>query len=242
MARRLAGRYGYSEAPNHFDVTLRPDRLDQPLKWKKPKRIFTVSMGDLFHPLVPVEFIDEVFATITRCPQHIFLLLTKRPQQMMDYVLNAEYQVWCRAYDADCMIAWSDFEWPLPNVWLGVTAENQEQADKRIPLLLQVPAAVRFVSVEPMLSAVDLSQWLEVDYHALFAEAEYEPISRNDPRYEELSWCIVGAETGPGARPMKLEWARDLRDQCKQAGVPFFFKKATGGGVPDDLMIREFPE
>lgn len=218
MARRLAGRYGYPEAPNHFDVTLRADRLDQPLKWKKPRRIFVCSMSDFFHTLVPLWFQAAILARIKRCPQHTFMILTKRPGQavLFHYACG----------------------WDYPNIWLGVTAENQEQADKRIPLLLQVPAAVRFVSVEPMLGPVDLWRYHHYDPN----DMRVCPRPRNIPtRYKRLRWVICGAETGPGARPMKPEWARDLRDQCKAAGVPFFMKAVSGGAIPDDLMIREFP-
>ncbi len=223
MARRLAGRYGYPEAPNHFDVTLHPDRLGQPFDWKKGRRVFVCSMSDLFHPLIPDEFILHVFDVMTNdwtC-HHTFLVLTKRPQRMLDWITQ----------NRECLFL------PLLNVWLGVTAENQEQADKRIPILLQVPAAVRFVSVEPMLSHVDLTECCRLA-PPLWDAKRY---LTKDAFNLGLGWVIAGCETGPGARPMELEWARDLRDQCREAGTPYFFKKATGGGVPDDLMIREFP-
>lgn len=201
MANRLRGRYGYP-ADDPFRVTFHPDKLGQPLKWKKPKRIFVCSMGDLF-----AAHFDTIRKVLTqpKTPsgkKHTYMILTKRPLRMLEF--------------------YSTYPWYTEdnqNIWLGVTAENQAMADERIPVLLQIPAAVRFVSVEPMLEPVDIRPWIYA-----------------------LDWVICGAETGPGARPMKLEWARDLRDQCKAAGVPFFFKKATGKLIPDDLMIREFPK
>lgn len=196
MARRLAGRYGYPEAPNHFDVTCHPDRLDQPLQWKRPKRIFVNSMSDFFHPAIPIEFQSKMFSIMRRCPQHTFMILTKRVDQL-------------GLFNHVC--GWPD----LSNVWLGVTAENQQAADERIPLLLKIPAAARFVSVEPMLSRVNLGlagtcpkSW----------GVGYRPIS------DLLTWVICGGESGPGARPMHPEWPRDLRNQCVAAGIPYFFK------------------
>lgn len=236
MARRLAGRHGYPEAPNHFDVTLHPDTLEQPLKWKKPRRVFVCSMSDLFHPGVDHDFRLRIFETIAATPQHTYMILTKRPESCK-WGLPRLFYLWK----------------PLSNVWLGVTAENQEQADKRIPLLLQTPAAVRFVSVEPCLSAVDIRAYLWAVGASTVGPWRF-PSGRvvhtggmggqtvSSSPANELHWCICGAETGPGARPMELVWARDLRDQCKAAGVPFFMKAVTGGMIPDDLMIREFPE
>jgi len=200
MAKRLAGRYGYPQ-DDPFRVTVHEDRFEEPWAWKKPRFCFVCSMGDLFHADVCDTAIEIILRRIAESPQHIFCLLTKRPGWM------------CRLLRHD--------EPPLPNLWLGVTAENQRTADERIPLLLDTPAAVRFVSVEPMLGAVDLSAHLS-----------------------GLSWCICGAETGPGARRMNLDWARSLRDQCRDASVPFFFKQAgpKGTPIPDDLMVREWPK
>jgi len=210
MSKRLAGRFGYSE-DEPFRVTLHPDRLDEPLHWKKPRTVFVCSMGDLFHEAIPLDYVADVFDRMARCPVHTFILLTKRPEQM-----NAKLQ---QLLDW----SWSDVTWtgrtpefarspyPLPNLWLGVTAENQRRADERIPLLLQCPAAVRFVSIEPMLGPVDLSYWQ--DYDVSIGERP------------ALDWIIVGGETGPGARPMRPWWVQSVRDQCVSAGVPFFFKK-----------------
>jgi len=179
------------------------ENLDLPLRVKKPT-VWAV-WNDLFHESVPDDFICDVFARVSFAKQHTFLILTKRPKSMLSFFNTYE-----------------SVNWPLPNVFLGVTAENQEQADKRIPVLLQIPAAVRFVSVEPMLGTVDITR------------AMYGP----DPEgmnwfgftdgigYEAgIQWVICGGESGPGARPMHPDWARSLRDQCQDAFVPFFFKQ-----------------
>lgn len=215
MAKRLAGRYGYPK-DNPFSVTLHPDRLEEPLHWKKPAAIFVCSMGDLFHDDVPSEYIAQVWDTMFDAPQHAFMVLTKRPERLLEFAgwMNSH----ARRIDYD-------------NVWLGVTAENQETADTRIPILLQIPAAKRFVSCEPLLGSIDLT----AGYGAF-------RIGEQGVAREGVDWVIAGGETGPGARPMDLEWARSLRDQCAATDVPFFFKKAgQGKETPPDLMIREMP-
>ena len=199
MARRLAGRHGYPEYPHHFDVTLRPDRLDEPLRRKKPTTYFVCSMSDLFHPGIPPWFVCEVWQVMRECPQHLFQILTKRPKRMLRLI---------KTYIADHEFGIE----PLPNVYLGVSCENQATADERIPLLLRTPAAVRFVSVEPMLAAIDIRAYL--------------PGTEGRGEYCcGLDWVIVGGESGPGARPMHPDWARSLRDQCQEAGVPYFYKQ-----------------
>jgi protein gp37 len=185
-----------------WKVVLHPDRLEQPLKWRRPRRIFVNSLSDLFHEDVPIKFISRVWLTMQLAPQHTFQILTKRPGRMLAYMREFGH------YEGK----------PLPNVWLGVSAENQETADERIPLLLQTPAAVRFVSAEPLLGPVS------------FRWAQWEPFSRDRVTnhldgLRRLDWIIVGGESGPGARPMHPYWARSIRDQCQAAGVPFFFKQ-----------------
>jgi len=200
MAKRMAGRCGYPE-DEPFKITFHRNRLEEPLKWRKPQRVFVCSMGDLFHPDVSSILIALIFDAIKECPQHTFMVLTKRPEMVLEHMKNVML----------------DHFWGMKNLWLGVTAENQEQADKRIPVLLQIPAAVRFISVEPMLGPVDLSKWLYIpDPHS--APADLIP-SR------VLHWIICSGESGPGARPCHPDWVRSLRDQCQAAGVPFFFKQ-----------------
>lgn len=205
----------YYPAIGFENVAFHPSRLDQPLRWKKSRRIFVCSMGDLFHNDVDYKWIDAVFRTMRSCPQHTFLVLTKRPREMNLYM---------HADQAGDPIAAGG--WPLPNVWLGVTAENQEMADQRIPILLQTPAAKRFVSVEPMLSAVDLDGRSDPKRHGV-QHWDYFSMSVNRP-----DWIICGGETGPKARKCDYEWAFSVRDQCEAAGVPFFYKGiGTYGGV-----------
>ncbi len=169
--------------------------LQKPLHWKKPRMIFVCSMGDLFHESVRFSWIEKVMSVIEECPQHTFQVLTKRPHIMAEYFNGLG-----KGFELSC----------LHNLWLGVTAENQEQADIRIPILLQIPAAKRFVFVEPMLGEIKLPYYL-TDYSTGSCTL--------------LDWVICGGESGPGARPIHPDWARGLRDQCKEAGVPFMFKQ-----------------
>jgi len=219
MAQRLKGRYGYPK-DDPFRVTFHPDRLDQPLKWKKPRMVFVCSMGDLFHEIVTEWQWIEVFDVIRRCitngggSGHKFLILTKRPWTMK-LVLeklnwNGERLTFNRGTPFIHLCG--------DDVWLGVTAENQQRADERIPILLQIPAAVRFVSIEPMLGPVDLT------FINPFDDFHTDALDTPDPSYK-LHWVILGGETGPGARPMHPDWARSVQNQCQAAGVPFFFKK-----------------
>lgn len=217
-SHRLKGRFGYPE-DEPFRLTLHEDRLDQPLHWKKPRLIFVNSMSDLFHPDVPYEFIDQVFAVMTLCPQHTFQVLTKRPDIMYDYLSDPH-----KTYDIHVeMNAFVDGKppgtlLPLPNVWLGTSCENQQYADERIPWLLKTPAAIRFVSAEPLLGSIDLTPEKSPYLY-------YNAISDGSPVWRGPNWIIVGGESGPGARPMHPDWVRNIRDHCQKAGVPFFFKQ-----------------
>jgi protein gp37 len=208
MAKRLAGRYGYPD-DDPFRVTFHSNRLGQPLKWKKPRRVFVCSMGDLFHPGVSFAKHQSVFSGCYNAPQHTYLFLTKRPRV---------------AYNA--FGSWLGGHAMPRNWWVGVTAENQARADKRIPVLLEIPAAVRFVSVEPMLGPVDIKKYLDLAHADDIDGLDYD--DRFGPWRHGLNWVICGGETGPGARTMRPEWARSLRGQCQAADVPFFFKKMGG--------------
>ena len=220
MAKRFAGRYGYPK-DNPFKVTLHPDRFNQPLSWKKSKMIFVCSMGDLFHEDVPERFIGKIFGTMVEAYWHNFLVLTKRPKKMCKFLHGiCHYHKGNRSQKP--IIGLPD------NIWLGVSVENQGTADDRIPILLRIPTAVRFVSVEPMLEEINLIRnWIN-----------------------GLGWIITGCESGPGARPTYIDWIRLLRDQAVEAGVPFFLKQLHVNGrlekdiskFPKDLQIREFPE
>jgi protein gp37 len=184
--------------------------LEKPLKWKKPKRIFVCSMGDLFHESVPFEWIDKVFAVTTECLHHTFQVLTKRPDIMKRYFESRSIKT------------------PYLNVWLGVTTENQQEANERIITLLEIPAAKRFVSCEPLLSHIDLYPWLET--YILPSESMRSEVLNG------LDWVIAGPETGPGKRPMKKEWVENIYNQCKNDNVPFFDKKNIL-----ELNLKEFP-
>lgn len=224
-ARMLRGRSGYPQ-DDPFRVTFHENRLQIPLRWRKPRRAFVCSMGDLFHPDVKMEWFNLIWSVMYESRRHVFMLLTKRPEQIM--IVQHHWNM----------------VWPS-NIWLGVTAENQARADERIPLLLQIPAAVRFVSVEPMLGPVDLNgtgmgQAIGPCGHC--GETKSNPGCEACMGIPSLDWVICGAETGPGARPMNPEWAWDLRDQCAEAGVPFFFKKWSGGRrMEPGEMPREIP-
>ena len=239
---RLRGRHGYDPC-DPFQVSFHEDKHSQPLHWRKPRRIFVCSMGDLFHENVPQDWIDNVFGVILACQvfenyHHTFMVLTKRPRRMVEYFADETLVIrWARAAscvavcdDPDVTIydafVGSDTTWPLENLWLGVTAEDESRARERIPTLLAIPASKHFVSFEPLLDW-GLPQFKEFGLPWIG---------------DGLDWVIVGGETGPGARPMDLDWARDIRDQCRAEGVPFWFKKAgVGRETPEDLNIREFP-
>jgi len=230
-------------------VELVEKHLLDPLKWKKPLRIFVNSMSDLFHENVTDEMRDRIFAVMALCPQHIFQVLTKRPDRMLKYLSEAQHRlgeiVFINALrgigsiDPESIRYPESRPWPLPNVWLGVSVENQAAADERIPLLLRTPAAVRFVSCEPLLGPVSLRTLGEEPEG--YIDALRGLIScdgRGTKEIGDLGWVICGGESGPGARPMHPDFARLLRDQCAAAGVPFFFKQwgeyGWYGQMPDD--------
>jgi protein gp37 len=224
MANRLRGRFGYP-ADEPFGVTVHPERFAEPMRWRNPARIFVCSMGDLFHEDVPTKTIRNLFAFMDYLPHHTFCILTKRPRRMAEIV--TEFAV-------------EDGGNPLRNVWLGVSVEDQRAADERIPILLGTPAALRFVSVEPMLYLVDLRYLqpgdLSTEVDAL--AGTHGVLRPHRGRCPGLDWVICGGETGPGARQMHPEWARSLRDQCQAAGVPFFFKGWSTARMPLRLKKR----
>lgn len=207
-------------------VRLHEDVLPEPLHWRRPRRIFVCSMSDLFHKDVPFEFVDRVFSVMALCPQHTFQVLTKRPERMAEYLgsRSKSAKFWIDACPTGRTLRWehpgechSLVRFPLRNVRLGTSCENQAAADKRIPHLLRCPAAVRFLSCEPLLGPIDLSA---------FMGGEYATPMGSEPNYNfGIHQVIVGGESGPGARPMHPDWARSIRDQCVAAGVPFFFKQ-----------------
>lgn len=209
------------------DVACHPERLNQPLTWTKPRRIFVNSMSDLFHPDVPDEFIDEVFAVMALATRHTFQVLTKRPERMLTYMSNAEMSVrdiikYEPAAEKMC--------WPLPNVWLGVSVEDQDTANVRIPLLLKTPAAVRWISAEPLLGRIDLRfLWSRQTSRSAIGQIN---------TYARLNWVVAGGESGPKARPTHPDAVRSLRDQCAAADMPFLFKQWGEWQTIDDMSIE----
>jgi protein gp37 len=337
FAERWRGIPGH-HFENGFDVQLRPDKLDQPLKWKKPRKIFVNSMSDLFHQDVPDEYIARVFAVMALTPQHTYQLLTKRHGRMRSLLSRSGFFDEVREtahhdHYMDLNEKWFDRldrrDWPLSNVWLGVSVEDQKRADLRIPALIETPAAVRFLSCEPLLGPVDLTTWMPptspmqpsaapkswADWvwpefvpirvreqiqdfwsedwgrgprawlanmseqgappfgavvtmgngfgpnpepvtgryvHAwnnigrlVLDDGEFAYTSFSTPevrRLRNIDWVIVGGESGRNARPMHQQWARDLRDQCQNAGVAFLFKQWGEWGPAPWKLAREAGE
>jgi protein gp37 len=242
-------------------VRFNAEWLDQPLRWKRPRMIFVCAHGDLFHESVPDEWIDRIFGVMALCPQHTFQVLTKRAKRMREYMTGLERTL-AHLSTAQEMARQGllkqyhrlQIAWPLPNVWLGVSAEDQTRADERIPDLLATPAAVRWVSAEPLIGPVDLRRWLQIDWQCGYCRGFFtgkwkshcpacgreggwsrshafngrhmltRPGFAHD-RGSGLDWIVAGGESGPGARPMHPDWARSIRDQCAAAGVPFFMKQ-----------------
>jgi protein gp37 len=205
-AERLSLRFGSTRKPwlpAHAaeNVTLRPERLDQPLRWRRPRLIFVNSMSDLFHERVPLSFIERVFGVMANAEQHVFQILTKRHERMVELSPS--------------------LPWP-ENVWMGVSIENRRWS-VRGDALRQVPAAVRFISAEPLLGSLDGLDLAGID------------------------WLIAGGESGPRHRPVKPEWVRELRDLCRAQRVPFFFKQwggmraKTGGRRLDGKVYSQLP-
>lgn len=214
------------------EVRLVEEWLDQPLRWRRPRMIFVCAHGDLFHESVPDEWIDRVFAVMALATQHTFQVLTKRATRMRDYVSTraGDYMVVmpeaariAGATLQDCKRA-GLLSWPLSNVWLGVSAEDQSRANERVPDLLATPATVRFVSAEPLLGPVNLGR-TEARPGLLDALRGHQHSFGGVSIHPRIDWVIVGGESGPGARPMHPDWARSLRDQCQAAGVAFHFKQ-----------------
>ncbi len=239
---------GLDFKPGHradVEIFLDEKMLLAPLEWRKPRRIFVNSMSDTFAEFVKDEWIDRMFAVMALCPQHAFQVLTKRPERMRSYAVHlAVEDAVDVAMNAIAPQHWCARElqdyggWPLRNVWLGTSAEDQDAANKRIPDLVATLAAVRFVSLEPLLGPIELEhiRMSETDEHSVFRTLNVLSGRRGhgskfgftetcDPLQAHLDWVIVGGESGPHARPMHPRWARDIRDQCAAAGVPFFFKQ-----------------
>ncbi len=229
------------------EVKLLDERLGQPLRWKKPRRIFVDSMSDLFHEAVPFEFIDKVFGVMGRSQQHRFMILTKRPHRMLEYFqttgLYRRILGW--AFNIDGSMALSNAQigngisnpvsFPWENVWLGISAEDQKTWDQRYPILLRIPAALRFASLEPLLNRIDMGLGEcpvcggcgETAGHYSMEDGmdTCDACGGSGRTTDTVDWVICGGESGPEARATHPEWVRSIRDQCQDAGVPFFFKQ-----------------
>jgi protein gp37 len=243
--------------PGHradVEIFLDEDMLLAPLRWRRPRRIFVGSMTDMFADFVTDAMLDRVFAVMRECPRHTFQVLTKRAERLRSYVSQFDQRGRCVCSstrdqigddprDGNRLLLLDDGQdWPLSNLWLGVSCEHQEEADERIPLLLQTPAAVRFISAEPLLGSIDLTRLpfagpgdprhrrdaLTGESYLYSKGVNGNPnmtVKVTEPLVSQLDWIIVGGESGPSARPMNPDWARSLRDQCKAAGTAFFFKQ-----------------
>lgn len=223
-AEKIAARFSDPGQPFHLfadraksgskwtgKVELIESALMLPLHWSKPRKIFVNSMSDLFHEALPDKAIDRIFVVMALCPQHMFQVLTKRADRMREYFRDRAVP----GGNPNNNI-YGPGRFPLRNVWLGVSVENQSTADARIPLLLQTPAAKRFVSYEPALEPVDFIRAWDV-------MADGEPVAVNPSHW--LHQIIVGGESGPGSRLFDIQWARDTIAQCKAAGVACFVKQ-----------------
>lgn len=234
-AETMSLRRGWSKKPwtkqNALqNVILHPDRLEQPLHWRKPRMVFVNSMSDLFHELVGDDFLDRIFGVMAVSSAHTFQALTKRPERMLEYLdgLSDDYD---RIENAVRSVGYTAryegiplIRWPIPNVWLGTSVEDQRRADDRIMDIVDTPAAVRWLSCEPLLGPI------------LFPA-------------ESLDWVVVGGESGPGHRSMRIEWLESIVAQCRTAGIPVFVKQDSGGlpgkqgRIPDELWaLKQFPD
>lgn len=220
---------------NLADIEFRLVNLDAPLRWKKPGFVFVNSMTDLFHEAVPDELIDQVFVAMALAPNQTFQILTKRAKRMREYLSDPDrlekiYNIWPAVTGGPREVQ----AWPLPNVWLGVSAENQKYWNERVAELIQIPAAVRFVSAEPLLSPIDINPETHDAAcgirNGLICDCTQGRECRDAPSQQaywsqNLDWVICGGESGSKARPMHPDWARGLRDQCSAEMIPFFFKQ-----------------
>jgi protein gp37 len=204
------------------ETRLIQEHLEDPIRWRKPRRIFVNSMSDLFHESLSETQIQNVFSVMESARHHIYQILTKRPQRMFDFV--KKFDDWLKyASDYPGQLSFAE---RFAHVWLGVSCEDQKTADERIPLLLQTPAAVRWISAEPLLEWIDVTEYL----------------GWNKAHPTKLDWVVAGGESGPKSRPMHPYWIESLRDQCLAADVPFFFKQwgewLPNADVPIDLSLK----
>lgn len=245
FAERFRGVPGH-HFTDGFDLTVRPGRLEQPLRWARPRRVFVNSMSDLFHPGVDDDYIARVFAVMALADQHTFQLLTKRHGRCRALLTDPGFRRLVEQH-AD-----GPLDWPLPNVWLGVSVEDQQRAELRIPALIDTPAAVRWVSAEPLLAPVDLTRITLVRPRpphgpGVRLDSLAGHLDGTDDVIARLDWVVAGGESGASARPVDPAWIRSLRDQCARVGTPFLFKQwgghtpKAGGRVLDGRSHDQYP-
>ena len=250
MACRLAGMgaKGYNEgiltAKGQWtgNVKCLESALNKPLHWKKPRRIFVCSMSDLFHPKVPFEFIHKVFSVTQEAWWHKYLILTKRPKRLLEFTQT------CARHDKYGQLIEPGtgkyyhyrMAWPHDNVHIGVSISNQAEADEKIPILLQIPAqipaTVRWLSIEPMLGGIKLK------WNIVYPSQRCSAHIRNEPPPKGVDWVVVGCESGPKRRPFSLTWAQSIVKQCKVASVPVFVKQIIGNFGKVVKMPKGFPQ
>jgi protein gp37 len=219
----LAGKKLAPQYAEPFEtVQLKGDRLNAPLRWREPRMVFVNSVSDLFHEDVPASYIAQVFSVMAQARRHTFQVLTKRAARMLEIAPTL----------AASHTAPDGSGWPLANVWLGVSVENQRFADERIPVLLQTPAAVRFISAEPLLEHITLAPFLSDKYISIGG--------RQWIGAGGIGWVIIGGESGAGARPFKVEWASSLLRECRDAGVPAFLKQLGAVALVSACRQRHF--
>lgn len=226
---RIDGRLDWTGQVNQL-----PDRLTDPFEWRKPERVFVNSQSDLFHSTIPIEFVAQVFAVMAATPRHTYQVLSKRPGRMRSLLSDPTFRLavveQVQRMDRDPI-----FVWPLRNLWLGTSVENQQWADIRIPALLDTPAEVHWVSLEPLLGPVDLT---DIDNVNVLDPAD---MGRENGLFWEpgplLDWVVVGGESGPGARLMQLQWALDIQRQCSKYPAAYFFKQ-TGTVLARELGLK----
>jgi len=225
-------------------VAWRPDssdKLTQPLHWRKPRRVFVNSMSDLFHESFSFEYIAQCFAVMAKAYWHTYQVLTKRTERAIEFMKYAAggNHVWSRSQMLSfptweislALHGGRDIRWPLPNVWFGTSISTQADADANLPLLFQIPAAIRYVSAEPLIELVDFDRygWLDPRSTCIACEIAYASGAGDDHgrkhTHDGIDWLIVGGESGPGARPCNVEWIRSIIAQCKAADVPVFVKQ-----------------
>lgn len=244
---RIAGRKFVNGST---DIRLHGERLDAPLHWRKPRKVFVNSLSDLFHDEIPDHYIGRVFDTMALSGRHTFQVLTKRPERAAALIPALAARHTTRDGNG----------WPLRNVWIGTSIANQTDADKNIPALLRTPAKVRFLSVEPLLGPVTF-RWAK--WHEYWPEGwrERGETQNHLDGLRRIDWVIVGGESGPKARPCNVEWIESVVEECREAGVPVFVKQLgakpmqnglplkladrKGGDMtewPRRLRVREFPD